>query len=335
MKKLLLTMGDPNGVGPEIIISLWPLLSEELQKSIVIVGSFDVLNKALKMFSKDSSTSIKKVDSLSYAFKSTQIEIYEAGCPFEFSDLKIGEICPKAGKASIHWVKEAVLDIQNGLADAMITAPLAKEAVESTVPGFQGHTEFIGEMCGDPQPVLCLIHDKWVVAHVSTHVSLREACDRVTENRITKVTHQLNDLLIKRGVENPCIGMAGLNPHAGENGLFGQEEIEIIEPTIRKLNDQGLNVKGPLPADVVFPQLKAKSFDGVVAMYHDQGHAVTKTIAFELGKGKRQLRGVNTTLGLSVIRTSVDHGTGFDIAWKGLSSSASLKDSVDLAWDLA
>jgi 4-phospho-D-threonate 3-dehydrogenase / 4-phospho-D-erythronate 3-dehydrogenase len=335
MKKLLLTMGDPNGVGPEIIISLWPLLNEELKRSIVIVGSFDVLNKALNMFSNDSSISIIKVKSLVEAFKSTQIEIYEAGCPFELSDLNIGKICSKAGKASIHWVKEAVLDIQNGLADAMITAPLAKEAVEPTIPGFQGHTEYIGEMCGDPQPVLCLVHDKWVVAHVSTHVSLREACDRVTEERISKVTTQLNELLIKRGVENPRIGIAGLNPHAGENGLFGREEIDIIEPTIQKLRKLGLDVTGPLPADVVFPQLKAKTFDGVVAMYHDQGHAVTKTIAFELGEGKRQLRGVNTTLGLSVIRTSVDHGTGFDIAWKGISSAASLKDSVDLAWDLA
>lgn len=334
MKKLLLTMGDPNGVGPEIIIKLWPLLNETLKKSIVIVGSFEVLQKASSMFSSGSE-SIVKISSLEDAFQSNQIEVYEAGYNFSVNDLDIGNISNKAGEASIHWVREAVLDIQKGLADALVTAPLAKEAVEPTVPGFQGHTEFIGEMCGDPQPVLCLVHDKWVVAHVSTHVSLREACNRVTEERISKVSHQLNDLLKKRGVKSPTIGMAGLNPHAGENGLFGREEIDIIAPTIEKLNKEGLNIKGPLPADVVFPQLKAETYDGVVAMYHDQGHAVTKTIAFELGEGKRQLRGVNTTLGLSVIRTSVDHGTGFDIAWKGQSSAASLKDSVDLAWDLA
>jgi 4-hydroxythreonine-4-phosphate dehydrogenase len=160
---------------------------------------------------------------------------------------------------------------------------------------------------------------------------LRDAVDRVQKKRIEKVGVLLHDFLRKyRGLQKGRIGVAGLNPHAGEGGLFGREEIEHILPAVKSMQKKGIAAEGPLPADVVFPQMRAGFFDGVIAMYHDQGHVVTKTLFFDLG-GKRKLGGVNTTLGLSVLRTSVDHGTGFDIAWQGKASDQSLKDALDLA----
>jgi 4-hydroxythreonine-4-phosphate dehydrogenase len=207
--------------------------------------------------------------------------------------------------------------------------------VEKTVPNFQGHTEFIGEMCGDKEPVLALVHGDWVVAHASTHVSLSEAIKRAKPDRIIKVGRLLNDFLKKyKNIKNPKIGVAGINPHAGEHGLFGKEEIQSIIPAVKKLRSMKIDASGPLPADVVFPMLGSKVFDGVIAMYHDQGHVVTKTLAFSLGKVRR-VGGVNTTLGLSVLRTSADHGTGFDIAGQNKADPASLRDALLLADKLA
>ena len=264
----------------------------------------------------------------------------KGGIPFysasEEYDGKIepGKVSKEAGAASIAWVRQAVKLVQSGNAAALVTAPLCKEAVEKTIPKFQGHTEFIGEMCGDKEPVLALVHGKWVVAHVSTHVSLAEAIKKAKPERIVKVGRLLNDFLQKaKGIKNPKIGVAGINPHAGENGLFGKEEMLSIMPAVKTLRSMKINAIGPLPADVVFPQLRSDIYDGVIAMYHDQGHIVTKTLAFDLGKGL--VGGVNTTLGLSVLRTSVDHGTGFDIAWQNKADPTSLKDALLLADKLA
>jgi len=330
-KILLMTMGDPNGVGPEICVRL---LSRRiaLPEGIipVILGDAEVLRQAQELLrTKKTLVEIASLDSAEKVWPKG-IPVYSAGVGFS-EDVQPGKITKKAGAASIGWVHRAVELVQAKKACGIVTAPLCKEAVEMTVPGFQGHTEYIGEMCGDPQPVLALVHADWVVAHVSTHVSLREAVDRVQKVRIEKVGVLLQAFLRKyRGLKNARIGVAGLNPHAGEGGLFGREEIEQIIPAIKSMKKIGIDAQGPLPGDVVFPQMRAGLFDGVIAMYHDQGHVVTKTLFFDLG-GKRKLGGVNTTLGLPVLRTSVDHGTGFDIAWQGKASEQSLKDALDLA----
>jgi 4-phospho-D-threonate 3-dehydrogenase / 4-phospho-D-erythronate 3-dehydrogenase len=314
--KILVTMGDPNGVGPEICARAMPALLQISGVTPVLIGHKDVFMHAC---------AINGV--------SCDIEIWEPPrVSFTIDDLKIGTVDAKAGAAAIAYVKYAVELIQRQEAGAMVTAPISKEAIEIQIPHFQGHTEFIGEMCGDPEPVLTLVHgDKWVISHVSTHVSLREACDRCKRPRIVKTARLLHDFLQKFvGIMNPKIGIAGLNPHAGENGLFGVEEQEEIEPAVAELKEMGILVKGPLPGDVVFPQMKAGTFDGVVAMYHDQGHVVTKTLGFDLGD-VRKLNGVNLTLGLPVIRTSVDHGTAFDIAWQGMADHHSLLDAYEIA----
>lgn len=335
MKKalpILLTMGDVNGVGPEIIAKLFALGLDSMpgRQFPLVVGSQEALDKALDLIQEDLP--IKLLEDVRDWSPDDGIQLIEAQIQ---PKIQPGQICSEAGLASIEWVKHSVKWIQAGWASALVTAPLSKAAVEPSVPGFQGHTEYIGEMCGDPEPVLALVHDDWVVAHVSTHVSLREACDRVQKPRVLKTTQLLIDLLKKRKPlgETVRVGMAGLNPHAGEGGLFGGEEIEVLQPLVQEFSEPGVELSGPIPGDVVFPQMKGGHFDGVVAMYHDQGHVVTKTLAFELGE-KRQLRGVNITLGLDVIRTSVDHGTGFDLAWKGQASEASLMDAFELAYQV-
>ena len=330
-KILLVTMGDPNGVGPEICVRL---LSRRLKlpEGIVpvILGDAEVLRRAQELLhTRKTLVEIASLDS-AQAIWPRGIPVYSAGVSVGGA-VEPGKVTELAGAAAIGWVRRAVELVQAKEAVGIVTAPLCKESVELTVPGFQGHTEFIGELCGDPQPVLALVHGPWVVAHVSTHVSLREAVERVQKARIVKVATLLDSFVRKyRGIHAPRLGMAGLNPHAGEGGMFGDEELKQIIPAVKALRKKGMAVEGPLPGDVVFPQLHAGRFDGVVAMYHDQGHVVTKTLFFDLGN-KRKLGGVNTTLGLPVLRTSVDHGTGFDIAWKGMADEHSLQDALELA----
>ncbi|MGL1933850.1 MAG: 4-hydroxythreonine-4-phosphate dehydrogenase PdxA [Fibrobacterales bacterium] len=328
---ILITMGDPNGVGPEVCIrsfnegSLFDLCTP------IVIGDPAVLSQASALLK--GAFPIAPIDSVTSPIEAQTIPVL---CPTPFIEaVQPGVISKEAGVVSLSYITTAVNLLKEGTAAAMVTAPICKEAIEPTVPGFQGHTEYIGEMCGDPHPVLTLIEPGWVISHVSTHVSLREAIDRVEPVRITKTAELLNNLLKKlTGKNAPKIGVAGLNPHAGEGGLFGREEIEIIAPTIAELRQKGIDAHGPYPADVVFPQMKAGTFDGVVAMYHDQGHIVTKTLSFSLGE-ERTLNGVNATLGLDIIRTSVDHGTGFDIAWKGIAHHGSMLDAINCAITLS
>lgn len=327
---LLITMGDPNGVGPEISLKAYLAAAKKIATPVGIVGDAVVLERAAKLLKIKKKIVVADSPEEVARIQTQGIPVIEGGVHFE-AKVEPGKITEEAGRASIGYVRTATALCLLHRARAVVTAPLCKESVEKTVPGFQGHTEFIGEMCGDPHPVLCLVHGNWVVAHVSTHVSLRDACDLVKQDRITKVAILLNDFLKKyKQMKSPRIGVAGLNPHAGEGGLFGEEEINEIAPTVKALRKKRIDAVGPLPGDVVFPQLRAGTFDGVIAMYHDQGHVVTKTMLFDLGK-KRKTCGVNTTLGLPVVRTSVDHGTGFDIAWKGIADEHSLIDALDLA----
>jgi 4-hydroxythreonine-4-phosphate dehydrogenase len=316
-KPILITIGDPNGIGPEICIKLMAKLPKT-KHPVVLIGDIRVLEECRKKLG------------IGHSSLKGGVPVFLDSEKFK-GKIEPGKVSKAAGAASIAWVRQAAEFVQAGYAAAVVTAPLCKEAVEKTVPKFQGHTEFISEMCGEKKPVLALVHGNWVVAHVSTHVSLAEAIKRAKPERIVQVGKLLNDFLKKyKGIKNPKIGVAGINPHAGENGLFGKEEMQNIMPAVKKLRSMKINATTPLPADVVFPQLHSGVYDGVIAMYHDQGHVVTKTLAFNLGK-ERKVGGVNTTLGISVLRTSVDHGVGFDIAWQNKADPTSLRDALLLA----
>jgi 4-hydroxythreonine-4-phosphate dehydrogenase len=238
-----------------------------------------------------------------------------------------GEISKESGAAARAYVVAAARATLAGEVAAMVTLPMNKRATELSDPEFTGHTELIGQVCGADDVTIMLISDALAVSHVSTHVSLSEAIRRLTKERVKTITRLTCEALRKMH-DNPRVAVAGLNPHAGENGLFGTEEIEIIAPAIRELAAEGYLVEGPLPPDTLFYlAVKRNRFDGIVCMYHDQGHIPMKLLDFESA--------VNVSLGLPIIRTSVDHGTAFDIAWQGIASTRSFVQAFSLAVKLA
>ena len=222
--------------------------------------------------------------------------------------------------------------------DGTVTAPLNKEALHKGGHNFDGHTEIYAHFTGTKKYAM-LLADKFMrVIHVSTHVSLREACDRVKKDRIIEVTELINDACRQFGFENPHIGIAGLNPHASDNGLFGWEEEKEIIPAVNELKARGYNVDGPVPPDTLFAKARCGKYDGCVAMYHDQGHIPFKVVGFSWNKETGKMdsaQGVNITLGLPIIRVSVDHGTAFDVAGKGIASEEAMLLSIDYATRMA
>jgi len=231
------------------------------------------------------------------------------------ADVTPGVLNAASGRAAREYVISATRAALAGDIAAMVTLPMNKEATQLSDPAFVGHTELIGALCGAPSVTIMLASEQLIVTHVSTHVSLRQAIERTKRDRVAKIIELTWDA-VKRMMPNPRLAVAGLNPHAGENGLFGSEEIDEIIPAIEWARAQGMNVDGPLPPDTVFYlAVRRKLYDAVVCMYHDQGHIPSKLLDFE--------GGVNVALGLPIIRTSVDHGTAFDIAWRGLASTRS------------
>ncbi len=320
---ILLTMGDPNGVGPRIVASLFAR-QDIVAKGLVVVGDPDTLRRALEAESMD-----------------LEVREWKGGhepAPAAFClnppGLPPGRIEPGkptrwSGAVSLACVDLATDLCLAGKARAMVTAPLAKEAVDLVLAGFSGHTGHIAKRTGAVEHCLTLVHGKMWAAFVTTHIALRDVPSTISVQGIASTTRLLDHALRDAGVVSPRIGVAGLNPHAGEHGLFGDEEARIVEPAIAVARQEGIDASGPWPADVVFPMLKAGQLDGVVSLYHDQGHPVMKTLAFDFRKGR--VRGVNVTLGLPIVRTSPDHGTGFDIAWRGHADDGSMVDAIRLA----
>jgi 4-hydroxythreonine-4-phosphate dehydrogenase len=239
------------------------------------------------------------------------------------SDVTPGELNRQSGLAARAYVVSAARAALAGEIAAMVTLPMNKEATQLSDPGFTGHTELIGEVCGASDVTIMLASDQLIVTHVSTHVSLRNAIRAATKERICTILRLTCDA-VSRLIPNPRIAVAGLNPHAGEHGIFGDEEIREIRPAVEWAQRQGMPVDGPFPPDTVFYMaVRQKRFDAIVCMYHDQGHIPLKLLDFE--------GGVNIALGLPIVRTSVDHGTAFDIAGKGVASTVSLLRAMEFA----
>jgi 4-hydroxythreonine-4-phosphate dehydrogenase len=244
-----------------------------------------------------------------------------AGLPF-------GQVSPLAGEAAFRYVERAVRIVEAGDAQAICTAPLSKEALHAAGHRYPGHTELLAALTGTPEVSMMLVAPKLRVIHVTTHMGLLDAIERIDAPLVERVIGRAHQTLSRAGIAQPRIGVCGINPHAGENGLFGRgEEASKIEPAVKNARSRGWDVRGPLPADTLFFLAARGDYDIVVAMYHDQGHGPIKVLGLESG--------VNITVGLPMVRTSVDHGTAFDIAGQGVADERSLVEALRQAADLA
>ena len=329
---IAITMGDPCGIGPEIIgkALLHPWVYQECRP--LIVGSAPVIEDVLKIIG--SSMKIHRVRNVQEAcFAPGVVDVLHQDT-VDMAQLRRGQVQAMGGKAAFMAVQKTIDLALKKEADATVTAPLNKEALHLAGYLYSGHTEIYADLTASKQYAMMLVHDQLRVIHVSTHVSLREACQRCKKDRVLETVLLAWQACRSFGIVAPRIAVAGLNPHAGENGLFGREEIEEIIPAIRAAQDKGLNVIGPIPPDTVFTKAKGGMYDIVVAQYHDQGHIPLKLLGFRFDMEKnswQSVAGVNITVGLPIIRTSVDHGTAFDQAGMGTASEESLLNAIRYA----
>jgi len=321
---ILITLGDPNGVGPRIVAKAMSKPSVR-KRGLVAVGDPAIFAQAIRAEGLTDSVTTwnpgERLPETGLACLAPASLVPGEPVP--------GQISAWAGAQSLACVDDATDHCLSGVARAMVTAPLSKEAVDLVLPGFSGHTGHIARRTGAAHHCLTLVHGKMWASFVTTHIALRDVAGTISVESVHQTTRLLHEALVSTGIVHPRIGVAGLNPHAGEHGLFGDEEGRIVEPAIERSRSEGIGASGPWPADVVFPMLKAGQLDGVVCLYHDQGHPVMKTLAFDFKRGK--VRGVNVTLGLPIVRTSPDHGTGFDIAWRKPADDGSILDAILLA----
>lgn len=311
-----ITMGDSNGVGPEIILKAFA--NGQLTEDFLVIGDYEVLKYCTELLKYD--VPLRRMDGKSDIVKGF-INVLDAGI-MKKEDIEIGKVSKKSGFAAARYVETAAKLALEGSISAIVTLPVNKEAVQLSIPGFTGHTEFIADICEQSNYTMMLASDKLIVTHVSTHVSMEQAVKNVRKDRVYNVIKLTYDTL-RRFIEVPRIAVAGLNPHAGENGSFGKEDLEEILPAVKRAENEGICAEGPIPPDTVFLKALKKQYDAVVCMYHDQGHIPLKLLDFE--------GGVNVTLGLKVIRTSVDHGTAFDIAYRSIASTRSLAEAFKFA----
>lgn len=321
---IAVTMGDPAGIGPEIIIK--SLVEGELSGApVVVVGCARTFQRILAM-NITPRAELKVIDRVADArFSPDVINVIDE--PLEDADaLQPGVVQAQAGDLAYRCIKRATALAMNGEVKAIATAPLNKEALHLAGHHYPGHTELLAHLTGSKDYAMVLYTDKLKVIHITTHIALRKFLDTLNQDRVRTVIRVADTFLKRVGYDNPRIAVAGVNPHAGENGLFGDEEITIVGPAVEAMKAEGLNVTGPCPPDTVFMQCHEGMYDMVVAMYHDQGHIPLKLLGF--------YDGVNITAGLPFIRTSADHGTAFDIAWRGKAKAESMAVSIQLAMQI-
>jgi 4-hydroxythreonine-4-phosphate dehydrogenase len=249
----------------------------------------------------------------------------------------MGEVQAEAGEVAYAAIAEAVKDAMAGKISAIVTAPISKEALNLAGHAYSGHTEMLAELSGTAGTCMMLAHGDLRVSHVSTHTALANVPALLTVARLSRVIDLTHDALTRLGIAKPRIAVAGLNPHAGESGLFGKEDGEVTAPVVARYRAAGMAINGPIPGDTVFVRALAREFDAVIAIYHDQGHIPVKLLGFRVDPATGRwvgLSGVNITLGLPFVRTSVDHGTAFDIAGKGIASAQSMMEAIEFALNL-
>jgi len=320
-----ITMGDASGIGPEIIMKALARADVHALCRPLVVGDANRLREAGRLVGAPLEVAgLPDASGARYApgtVDCIDLGLIPPGHPF-------GKVLPLSGEGAFRYIERATRLVEAGEADAICTAPLSKEALHAAGHKYPGHTELLAELTGTPEVSMMLVAPKLRVIHVTTHIGLVDAIRRIEPGLVERVIARGHATLVKSGIAAPRIGVCGINPHAGENGLFGHgEEEEKIIPAVTACRARGWQVEGPLPADTLFFRAARGDFDLVVAMYHDQGHGPVKVMGLEAG--------VNITVGLPVIRTSVDHGTAFDIAGKGIADEGSLVEALKQAVDLA
>jgi 4-hydroxythreonine-4-phosphate dehydrogenase len=331
-RPVAITMGDPAGVGPEIILKALRAVAERHDPPAMMVsGTRACMAEAAARLGLD----VELVDDPAGAVF-PRVAIVEAAT--RDAPLPIGLVSSEGGRLAYAAIERAVRLAVAGEAAAIVTAPINKAALNQAGYHFPGHTELLAHLTGTKGTVLMLAHGSFRVSHVTTHVALEKVPGLVTAERIRRVVDLTLDAMRRLGIAEPRVAIAALNPHAGEGGIFGRQDIDLTEPLVADYKARGQAVDGPVPGDTVFVKMHGGQYDAVVAMYHDQGHIPTKLLGFDIdpATGKwRALSGVNVTLGLPIIRTSVDHGTAFDIAGTGVADATSMIESIDYAIRLA
>lgn len=327
------TMGDPAGIGAEIFVKAIQTGAFSDKADIFVIGEESVIKDALRM--TDSELKINK-----FKEYKKSIELISDGINLldleniNLSQFEYGKVNRDCGQASVEYIYKGIDLALAGEIDAVVTGPIHKESINQAGVHHAGHTEIFASRTNTDDYAMMLADEDMRVIHVSTHVSLREACDRVKKERVLTVIRLAHQSMKDLGIEEPVIGVAGLNPHAGEQGLFGTEEIEEIIPAIKEAINEGINAEGPVPPDTIFSKVRGGQYDIAVVMYHDQGHIPMKVTGFKYNKETNKwssVSGVNTTIGLPIIRTSVDHGVAFGKAGEGRANEESLMNAIDMA----
>lgn len=303
LRRLAISTGDPAGIGPEITVKALAQPEVRALAEFIVVGDAALLRQTAADLGLPVPARIEPAGSA--------------------AGVEPGRLSAEAGRAAVAAIERSVELIRAGAAGALVTAPINKEALRLAGYAWPGHTELLADLCQVPEVRMMLVNEKLRVAHVTTHRSLRSAIDAATRARVLLTIEMTHDGVRRLGVERPRIAVCGLNPHAGENGLFGDEEGREIAPAVADARERGIDASGPWPADTIFWRAANGEFDAVIAMYHDQGHVAIKVSGFD--------DGVNVTLGLPFLRTSVDHGTAFDIAGRGIARWQSMAAAIRAA----
>ncbi len=329
-------MGDPAGIGPEIVVRALSRPETYEKCRPLVTGDAAVIARAVEVLGLPLAVHpIERVGDARFACGT--IDVYDLKC-IDPASFAFGQVSAQCGHAAFVSIRKAIDLAMADEVDGTVTAPLNKEALNLAGHHYDGHTEIYATFTGTKKYAMLLADEFLRVIHVSTHVPLRKACDLVKKARIIEVTELIDDACRQFGVARPRIGIAGLNPHSSDNGLFGDEEALEIIPAVEELRARGFDVTGPVPPDTLFAKAKCGQFDGCVAMYHDQGHIPFKVVGFNWNQESGRMdsvKGVNITLGLPIIRVSVDHGTAFDVAGKGIASEDAMLLSIDYAARMA
>ncbi|WP_166626215.1 4-hydroxythreonine-4-phosphate dehydrogenase PdxA [Jeotgalicoccus sp. S0W5] len=318
-------MGDPAGIGPEITVKSFTNKEVLEAANSVVIGDKKVIEKAIEITNTDISVNV--IDEVSQAdFSNNVINLIDLD-NVDMSTFEYGQVQAQCGKAAFEYIEYAIKLAMDKKVDALATTPINKESLKAAEVPYIGHTEMLEELTNSHDPLTMFQVRSLRIFFLTRHLSIKQAIDQMTKERVQDYVKRSYDALIKLGVEEPKLAVAGLNPHSGEGGLFGNEEIDEITPGIKLAQKDGFDVVGPVPADSVFFQALNGRYDAVISLYHDQGHIAAKMTDFH--------KTISITNGLPFLRSSVDHGTAFDIAGQNIASSESMEECIKLAGEYA